>query len=83
MTDEFKALMRRADHARRSESDPVKCDWWRGYMRGLRRAHHGDAFGTETEHSLYLAASESDDFRRALGLGYRAGLSLKWVEPGD
>ena len=49
--------------------------WINGYMRGLRRAHHGERFGTAAEHELWLAAAESSDPVRAdLGRGYRAGL---------
>lgn len=33
----FQSLMRRADTLRRTETDPIKSDWWAGYMRGLRR----------------------------------------------
>ena len=78
----FTSLMRRADTLRRVESDPVREAWWTGYMRGLRRAHHGQAFGTDAEHELWLSAAESDDSgRAALGLGYRAGLSMEVKSP--
>jgi hypothetical protein len=51
-------------------------------MRGLRRAHHGKRFGTLAEHNLWLSAESSpDEQRAALGRGYRAGLTLQWVEP--
>lgn len=75
-------LMRRADTMLRVEPDPVKAEWWRGYMRGLRRAHHGDRFGTETEHQLFLDAAASDDsMRQARGKGYAAGLTLEPRDP--
>ena len=46
-----------------------------GYQRGLRRAFHGDKFGTPEEHKRWLAAVKSNDFyRRQLGQGYRDGL---------
>lgn len=78
----FASLMRRADTLRRHESDPIKSDWWAGYMRGLRRAHHGDNFGTEAEHQLWLSASESTDpSRAALGRGYQAGLTMEPCDP--
>ena len=78
----FVSLLRRADTLRRYEDDPVKSDWWAGYMRGLRRAHHGENFGTQAEHEMWLSASESDDTQRAaLGRGYRAGLTLEPHEP--
>jgi hypothetical protein len=51
-------------------------------MRGLRRAHHGESFGTGAEHALWLSASESPDQQRAaLGNGYRAGLALTMSDP--
>lgn len=46
-----------------------------GYIRGIRRAYHGSAFGTEEEHEKYLNISESDPDinRQLLGIGYRIG----------
>jgi len=74
----FASLMRRADMLRRVEPDPARAEWYAGYMRGLRRAHHGERFGSEAEHTLWLSASESTDpMRAALGRGYRAGLTLE------
>lgn len=79
---DFQSLMRRADKQRRSCNDPLHTAWWAGYMRGLRRAHHGETFGTDAEHSLWLnAIHDSDPTRAALGRGYRAGLTLTQQEP--
>ena len=50
-------------------------DYWKGYQLGLRRAFHGENFGTGEEHQQYLAALE-DDIRHQLGLGYRDGLRI-------
>ena len=76
----FQSLMRRADRLRRHDSD--NAPWWTGYIRGLRRAHHGDNFGDDAEHALYLSAADSDDPQRAaLGRGYRAGLTMTAQEP--
>lgn len=78
----FASLLRRADTMRRLESDPARAEWWHGYMRGLRRAHHGDNFGTEGEHEMWLAQADSTyKLRAALGRGYRAGLTLESREP--
>lgn len=78
----FASLMRRADTLRRVEPDPIRAEWYHGYMRGLRRAHHGERFGTVTEHEMWLAASKSTDpMRAALGRGYAAGLTLESQEP--
>jgi len=73
----FTTLMRRADTLRKLEHDPIRSEWWSGYMRGLRRSHHGENFGTQAEHELWLSALESNDPQRAaLGRGYRAGLTM-------
>lgn len=78
----FASLLRRADTLRRLDSDHIRSSWWAGYMRGLRRAHHGENFGTEAEHDMWLAASDSTDPQRAaLGRGYRAGLTLESRDP--
>lgn len=78
----FQSLMRRADTLRRIETDPIKTEWWAGYMRGLRRAHHGESFGTQAEHELWLSAIDSsDESRAALGRGYRAGLTMDPRDP--
>lgn len=78
----FSTLMRRADKQRRTETDPERAEWWAGYMRGLRRAHHGDEFGTTAEHELFYSAAESANPSRAtLGRGYRAGLTLEARDP--
>lgn len=80
----FTSLMRRADTLRRLETgnDYLHQPWWTGYMRGLRRAHHGENFGTQAEHNLWLSAIDSTDPQRAaLGRGYRAGLTLEMRDP--
>ncbi len=50
-------------------------DFWQGYQRGLRRYYHGEKFGTEQEHTLWLSLADEyrDIARRYRGLGYRAG----------
>jgi hypothetical protein len=78
----FASLIRRADTLRRVEPDPIKTEWWAGYMRGLRRAHHGESFGSQAEHQMWLDAAKSDDpSRAALGQGYAAGLTLTARDP--
>lgn len=47
--------------------DPGEQEYWAGYQRGVRRRHHGEAFGTEAEHLQWNAL---DDSR---GQGYRDG----------
>lgn len=80
----FESLMRRADTMRRhtDPSNPHESDWWTGYMRGLRRAHHGERFGTTAEHEMWLASADSSyQGRAALGRGYRAGLTITMRDP--
>ena len=80
--EDFISLMQRAEALRRLENDPIRGEWWAGYLRGLRRAHHGERFGTAEEHDLWMAAAESTDEQRAArGRGYRAGLSLEARDP--
>lgn len=51
MSAQFESLLKRADTLHRLEHDPLRAEWWVGYMRGLRRAHHGERFGSEDEHA--------------------------------
>ena len=48
-------------------------DYARGYVRGLRRLHHGAAFGTDEEHEKFLAMRDGP--RAAIGIGYAHGLA--------
>lgn len=53
-------------------------EYWIGYQRGLRRAHHGEYFGTREEHNIWLASIDStDELRKMRGQGYRDGLTGK------
>ena len=49
-------------------------DYWRGYIRGLRRRYYGEKFGTDEEHRRWMDMIY-DDYRKELGQGYRDGLS--------
>lgn len=56
--------------------EAAKVGYWRGYIRGLRRAHHGEKFGLEAEHQFYMSLiTDSDADRRQIGKGYREGLA--------
>lgn len=78
----FESLMRRAVTLQRVEPDPVRSEWWSGYMQGLRRTHHGKRFGSAAEHDLWLSAADSiDPMRAARGRGYQSGLTLESREP--
>ena len=49
-------------------------DYWMGYQRGLRRRFHGENFGTDEEHEMWMQLYEdSDDVRANRGRGYRDG----------
>ena len=54
----------------------VGADYWHGYQRGLRRGYHGELFGTDREHELWmrLADEGTDKAERERGRGYRDGL---------
>lgn len=58
------------------DADPGRADYWSGYQRGLRRAHHGENLGTAEEHSLWLSlVTDDDESRRERGYGYIDGLA--------
>ena len=49
-------------------------EYWRGYIRGLRRNYHGEDFGTLEEHKKWLSLID-DKSRKELGRGYRDALA--------
>lgn len=69
----FESLLQRSEIERGISDKP---DYWVGYLRGLRRAYYGDAYGTDEEHALWLGLSERrDQTHRDQGEGYLAGLA--------
>ena len=65
--------------AMRSAGD--RPEYWAGYMRGIRRRYHGENFGTEDEHRLWMSLSDDSDQTRAdRGKGYRAGYEVNLPE---
>lgn len=66
----FEREMKRAQQQKNNEPD--RGDYWMGYMRGMRRRHHGPDFSTDEEHQLWLSAS-GDAKRRQRSAGYRDG----------
>ncbi len=71
---QFQSNAKAADTFRRLSQYPED-DFWAGYIRGLRRHYHGEKFGTENEHLLWLASVNSaDEDRQMRGRGYHAGL---------
>lgn len=77
MTEQkFKSEMRRAE-TMRGLADPMMAEYWAGYIRGLRRAHHGEKFGTAEEHEKWLSAANSrDESRKQRGRGYKDGFAF-------
>lgn len=50
-----------------------RAPYWLGYQRGLRRRYHGESYGTQEEHELWMSKAESDDpIEAQKGEGYRA-----------
>lgn len=73
--NEFESRARAAKtFARLGDDDGSANEFWNGYARGLRRNYHGENFGTDEEHTLWMGLSASDDWSRKLrGIGYQAG----------
>lgn len=75
---QFQHAMGAAETFQRLTEEPLVADFWAGFIRGTRRHYHGERFGTDEEHALWMAAAESDDeSRRRRGIGYRAGIAGK------
>ena len=61
--EQFKREMGLAETMAKRERE----NYWRGYQRGLRRAYHGNKFGTPEEHEKFLDAVNSlDEGRRVV-----------------
>jgi hypothetical protein len=61
-------------------SDLMMGEYLTGYIRGLRRAYHGEIFGTAEDHERwmgFLASDYPDHVQR--GQGYRDGLAYAEV----
>jgi hypothetical protein len=67
----FESLMKRAGMAR--SAGAADADFLAGYVRGLRRAYHGEQSGSDAEHALW-SSLEGDPMRKRQAAGYRAGL---------
>ena len=76
--ERFKKEMSLAEHM--GKTDVERESYWRGYQRGLRRAYHGEKFGTAEEHNKFIDAINSfDEARRETGRGYADALK-DWGE---
>ena len=70
--DTFNALLRKAESAVDCGADAL---YWCGFSRGLRRAHFGRRFSSNTDHFAWLDfARDTDPCVSELGRGYRDGL---------
>ena len=71
----FESLLKDAEAQRKATSDPGEAEYLTGYIRGLRRAYHGTAFGTESEHKLWSSLiARRDHYGQKRGQGYLDGL---------
>jgi len=69
----FESRMIQADTFKKVSDKP---EYYSGYMRGLRRLFHGEAFGTDAEHALWSGlVDDSDEAREQRGQGYRDGFN--------
>jgi hypothetical protein len=77
----FQREDRRAESMRRTDNDNEP--YWKGYLRGLHRRHHGENFGTEKEHQLWLTATTGDEISEQQSSGYRDGYYglCDWSDP--
>lgn len=67
---EFEATIRRAEGLLACRPDYID-----GYIRGLRRLHHGPSFSTPQDHETWLAfAYHWNPKKAARGRGYLDGL---------
>ena len=70
----FEGLMLKAETMYQREAE--NCYYWKGYMRGLRRAHFGENIVPTEEHATLLnMANNTDECRQQIGKGYRDGLA--------
>lgn len=79
---DYQRLAVRAKTFAEASDKPEEQSFWRGYSRDPRRLYFGNRFGTDQEHKQWLALddkNETDLCRKALGLGYRAGLVANQV----
>ncbi len=58
-------------------SQAPETSFWEGYLNGLRRNYHGEQFGTDQEHDIWMQLKNEplDDDRRYCGIGYEMGFN--------
>jgi hypothetical protein len=73
--EEFERAMIQAETFRIQADSLVVKSYFEGYMFGLQRNAHGEAFVPDFEHAFFLSLFGDDDrIQRAKGEGYRDGL---------
>lgn len=73
-SEKLKTLILLAESLSRVETDPLRQAFWYGYILGIRRALHGETYGTSTHYLLHdISEDEPDRNRREIGRGYRTG----------
>lgn len=73
-SEKLKTLLLLAESLQRVETDPQRNAFWFGYIQGIRRALHGETYGTATHNLLHeIPEDDPDENRREMGKGYRAG----------
>ena len=71
--ERFKKQMAAAEHM--AKADRERESYWRGYQRGIRRAYHGEKFGTPEEHEKFIdAVNSTDEKQKEAGRGYSDAL---------
>lgn len=71
----FEQLGRAAKSLAMDNENPYGNDFWNGYLCGLRRAYHGENFGNDGEHKMWMSLDGPDKSRKMRGVGYRAGFN--------
>jgi ribosome modulation factor len=81
-TYSFEPLMTRAGIMQRKETDPLRIEWWEGYMLGLGRGHHGEGYNQDRHEMLMTPMSKKKDpMLAAFSRGYRAGITMQLRNP--
>jgi hypothetical protein len=72
--EKFKQILDEAWARRKASEDESETDYLDGYLRGLRKAYHGEAFGTDKDNAQWDSLSLKDDPKsQRLSQGYRDG----------
>ena len=73
--NKFEKQMNNAIAFQRVATDQADSAYWRGYIRGMRRAYLGDKYGTADKNEIpLLAVNNPDGIRRRGDQGYNDGL---------